>query len=312
MIGTITMNPCIDKTLVISKFCYGGMNRVSDKRADACGKGINVSAVLTQIGVPVKTMGINYVNGADIMEKGLAASGIVYKAVMAEGTVRENMKVLDTDTGITTELNQKGDYVSPETLAEFEKLLEREAEGLDILVITGSVPQGVPENYYRRLVGWANQRGIRTILDAEGQLLLEGLRARPYLIKPNLFEFETAFGLKGRERKDILDICRRILDVGVEVICLSMGGDGAMIVNREEAWMCRPTPIDVKSTQGAGDSLVAGMCAAMEEGLPIGEMLRYGVSAAQGSLIREGTLLCTREDFQRFKGIVKVEKIESF
>ncbi len=309
MIGTITMNPCIDKTLVIHKFCYGGMNRVSKKRSDASGKGINVSAALTQIGIPVKTLGINYVNGADVMEKGLKDIGITYEAVIAEGTVRENMKVLDTDTGITTELNQKGDYVSQETLEKFEKLLEDQASGLDILVVTGSVPQGVGADYYRRVVQWANDRGIRTILDAEGELLLEGLKAKPYLIKPNLYEFETAFGLKGRDRKDIMDICHKILDMGVEVICLSMGGDGAMIMNRQEAYLCRPTPIEVKSTQGAGDSLVAGMCIAMEEGLPIGEMLRYGVCVAQGSLIREGTLMCTKESFEHFKNVVTVEKI---
>ena len=153
-------------------------------------------------------------------------------------------------------------------------------------------------------------RGVRTILDAEGELLLRGMEARPYLIKPNLYEFETAFGLKTKDMKDILAICRKIIADGVKVVCLSMGGDGALIADEKEAYLCRPTPIEVKSTQGAGDSLVAGMCIAMEKGLPISEMLRYGVSTAQGSLIREGTQLCTKEGFEHFEQIVTVEKIE--
>ena len=310
MIGTITLNPCIDKTLVINGFTYGGMNRVSSKRADVSGKGINVSIALTQIGVPVRTFGINYRNGAQLLNAGLEEIGITYESVMTEGTLRENMKVMDEETSVTTELNQKGDFVDGEKLAEFESLLDAQLEALDILVITGSVPQGVPTDYYRALVEKANARGVRTILDAEGKLLLRGMEARPYLIKPNLYEIETAFGLKTKDMKDILAICRKIIADGVKVVCLSMGGDGALIADEKEAYLCRPTPIEVKSTQGAGDSLVAGMCIAMEKGLPISEMLRYGVSTAQGSLIREGTQLCTKEGFEHFEQIVTVEKIE--
>lgn len=309
MIGTITLNPCIDKTLVIRGFNYGGMNRVGSKRADVSGKGVNVSIALTQIGMPVRTLGINYRTGAAAFEEGLKELGISYESVLADGTLRENMKVLDEETGVTTELNQKGDFVSEEKLAEFEALLDECLPKLDILVVTGSVPQGVSKDYYYNLVQKANAAGVKTILDAEGELLLEGMKAKPYLIKPNLYEFETAFGLKTKDMKDILAICRKIIADGVEVVCLSMGGDGALIADAEEAYLCRPTSIDVKSTQGAGDSLVAGMCIAMEKGLPISEMLRYGVAVAQGSLIREGTQLCTKENFEHFEQIVTSEKI---
>lgn len=309
MIGTITLNPCVDKTLVIQGFTYGGMNRVSSQRTDVSGKGINVSMVLTQLDVPVRTLGISFKKGARMMEESLNEAGIRYESVMVNGRLRENMKVMDEETAVTTELNQKGDFVSEEKLTEFEELLEDCLKELDILVITGSVPEGVDTDYYCRLVKKANEKGVKTVLDAEGEFLLKGLKAKPYLIKPNLFEFETAFGLRTREVKDILVICRRIIAGGVNVVCLSMGDEGAMIVDKDEAYLCRPTPIDVKSTQGAGDSLVAGMCIALEKALPISEMLRYGVAAAQGSLVREGTLLCTQEGFTEFEKIIKVEKI---
>lgn len=309
MIGTITLNPCIDKTVIIDGFHYGGMNRVNSKRADVSGKGINVSIVLKQLSADVRTLGFQYENGYHALVKGLDKLGIDYEGVTVEGTLRENVKVMDMQTSITTELNQKGDFVDTDKILEFEQMLERCLDALDILVVTGSVPQGVPDDYYHKLIKKAKEKGVRTVLDAEGELLQQGLMAKPYLIKPNLFEFETAFGLKSREHAEILTICRKLIADGVTVVCLSMGGEGAMIVDEKEAYLCRPTKIDVKSTQGAGDSLVAGMCIAMEEGLAIDEMLRYGVSAAQGSLIREGTLLCLREDFDYFKKVIKIDKI---
>ena len=310
MIGTITLNPCIDKTLTIHGFTYGSMNRVSNHRSDVSGKGINVSIVLTQLGIPVRTLGISYKNGAQIMKEALSNIGIRYEAVKVNGRLRENMKVLDEESGVTTEFNQKGDFISEEKLIIFEEMLDNCLDDLSILVVTGSVPEGVRPDYYYRLIEKAKKKGIKTVLDAEGEFLLEGLAAKPYIIKPNLFEFKMAFGLKTNEVKDILAISRQIIAEGVNVVCLSMGSKGAMIVNRKEAYLCSPTKTMVKSTQGAGDSLVAGMCIAMERGLPISEMLRYGVAAAQGSLLRKGTLLCTREGFEEFERVVTVQRVD--
>jgi len=309
MIGTITLNPCVDKTLVIDGFTYGGMNRVSNKRADISGKGINVSIVLTQMDIPVKTLGINYNDGSQVLMEELKKVGIKYEAIMVEGVLRENVKVMDTQTCITTELNQKGDFVDVDKLKQFEKLLDSYLKKLDILVVTGSVPQGVESDYYLKLVEKANAKGVKVILDAEGEFLLKGIEGNPYLIKPNLYEFETAFGLQGNDIKDVLKICRNIIDKGVSVVCVSMGSEGALIANREEAYISRPTKLNIKSTQGAGDSLVAGICMAIEEGLSISEMLCYGVATAQGSLIHEGTQLCTKKDFEYYREMVKVEKV---
>ncbi|MCG8484219.1 MAG: 1-phosphofructokinase family hexose kinase [Clostridia bacterium] len=310
MIGTITLNPCVDKTLVIDEFTYGGMNRVIEKRKDISGKGVNVSIVLTQIGVAVLTFGIYYKKGSEAFINGLEEIGIKYKGIMADGELRENIKVLDINTNITTELNQKGDFIDNNILNRLEQQLEQVMDDIDVLVITGSVPQGVGLDYYRKLIEKANAKKIKCILDAEGELLLEGMKAKPYLIKPNLYEFETVFGLKTKTNEDMVEKCKEIISEGIEVVCLSMGERGAIIVDKNEAYICKPTSIQVKSTQGAGDSLVAGICCAIEKGLPICEMLKYGVSAAQGSLIREGTQLCTIEGFERFKEIVTVEKIE--
>ena len=308
MIATVTMNPCIDKTLTIRGFSYGGQNRVQTKRSDFSGKGINVSIVLNQLGIPVRTFGINYTKNGQDFSKGLEALGIHYEAYMAEGAVRENIKVMNEEDRVTTELNQKGDPLDAETIRAFtDQLMEQLSDPeIDMAVITGSVPQGVPSSFYRDLTAACRRIGKKVILDAEGELFLEGIQACPDVIKPNLYEFETAFGLENPGREEILRKAEEIIDGGVGIICLSMGAEGAMIVGRKEAWICPPSTIDVRSTQGAGDSMVAGMCVAMEKGLPLSEILRYGVIAADGSLIREGTQLCTRENFERFRKEVRV------
>lgn len=310
MIATITLNPCVDKTLCIRGFYFGGMNRVERHRADVSGKGINVSIALKQMEREVMTFGFSYENGNEMLNRAMRGYGIDYRSVLVPGTLRENMKVMDEERAVTTELNQKGEYVPEEKLEEFERLLDRYLDEIDILVVTGSVPEGVPADYYEHLIAKASRRNIRTILDAEGELFLNGLKSKPYLIKPNLYEFKSAFGVKGSDMAELIRVCRKIIDDGVKVICLSMGDKGAVIVDKNDAYICRPTQIEVKSTQGAGDSLVAGICAAMEEGRGLEDMLKYGVAAAQGSLIKEGTLLCGLEEFEHFKSEVTVERLK--
>lgn len=310
MIGTITLNPCIDKTVVIDGFHYGGMNRVSSSRDDISGKGINVSIALSQLGARVRTLGIDYKNSTQTVKKSLEKFNIGYESIDVEGTLRVNVKVMDQETSITTELNQKGDYVGADKLKEFDQILEAALENLNILVVTGSVPPGVNTSYYFEIVRKAREKGVKVILDAEGELLMSGLEAKPYLIKPNLYEFEMAFGLKTKEMSDIISVCRKIIESGIEVVCLSMGEEGALIVDREKAYRCKPSKIEVQSTQGAGDSLVAGMCVAMEEQVTLDQMLRYGVACAQGSLIKSGTQLCTKEDFEYFKKEICIEQIK--
>ncbi|MDY3122661.1 1-phosphofructokinase family hexose kinase [Suipraeoptans intestinalis] len=310
MIGTMTLNPCMDKTITIDGFHYGGLNRTNEVRVDASGKGINVSIALTQLGREVRSFGIEFENGSELFRKQLKEQGISYESILVPGNLRENIKIRNSRDRITTELNQRGDYLSPSHVKEFLEKLYQQIPKLDVLVITGSVPCGVETDVYASVIRYANCHGVKCILDAEGELLLRGIKEKPYLIKPNFFELVTAFHLEKKGMGELLKVCREILQSGVKVICLSMGEKGALILDQEEIYFCRPNTLDVKSTQGAGDSLVAGLCSAIEDGKELSQMLRYGVAAAQGSLIKPGTLLCTREDFEHFYPMIQIERID--
>lgn len=309
MITTLTLNPCIDKTITVDGFKYGELNRVVGTRADISGKGINVSIAVHQLGEGTKCLGFNYKNDSSILRKGLEDIGIQYDLVDVEGTLRTNIKVFDQPVRIMTELNESGHYVNEEAIETLKKLVVHQAETSDIMVFNGSVPQGVPKNIYRTLIESVKEKGVKTVLDAEGELLLEGIKAEPYFIKPNLFEFENAFNIKIKDKIDVVKLSRKIISTGVKIVCVSLGSSGAIIVSEDEAYFAPANKLDVKGLQGAGDSLVAGICIAIKQKLGIEEMLRYGVAAANASLIREGTLLCTKEEFERMLPSVNIEKI---
>lgn len=309
MITTLTLNPCFDKTITIKGFNYGGLNRVNHTRTDVSGKGINVSIALRQLGAGTRCLGFNYLEGGQAVRQSLHQNGIGYQFIDIEGVLRTNVKIFDEQSGIMTEFNENGHFVQKEALILLEEMVGSHLDDTEIMVFNGSVPEGVPKNIYRSLISLVKEKNIRTVLDADGELLTEGIEAGPYFVKPNLYELESAFKVKVRDKQDIVRISREILAKGVSIVCVTLGKDGAVIVNQDQAWFAPGSDIEVKGVQGAGDSLVAGICIAINQQLELPEMLRYGVAAANASLIREGTLLCTAADFQKMLSVVQIEEI---
>jgi 1-phosphofructokinase len=208
-----------------------------------------------------------------------------------------------------TEFNEQGCEVSKVALERLYTTLEKHLDDSSILVLNGSVPRGVPEDIYGEIIKKAKEKGIKTILDAANQLLIEGIKEKPYLIKPNKDEFEEAFGKKITSIENAVTFAREIISQGIRYVCLSMGDEGALLVSKENAYLAPPLKLDIKGVQGAGDSLVAGMCIAINQGLSDEELLKYGVATASGSLIHEGTLLCNPEDFASMYKQIIIQKI---
>lgn len=309
MIGTVTLNPCVDRTCHISGFEYGGMNRMIDDRRDVSGKGINVSLALKQMNWDVKTTGFLYKGNKEFFLEELTKSHIEYDGIEVEGVVRENIKLWDTNSNITTEINQKGAFVSEEKCQEFKEHFTSWVSSLDVVVLSGSVPVGIDNTIYKDLIEIASLKGVKSVLDAEGELLNEGLKAKPYLIKPNKYEFCLSFKTEDDSLYSIAKKAKEIVKDGVcSICCVTLGKDGALIVSKDGVWFSPSPSVDIKCTQGAGDSVVAGMCIALERGLDVPEMLRYGVTMATGTLTREGTQMCGKDEFDRFLPLVEVSK----
>jgi len=309
MITTVNLNPCIDKMVKIQHFTYGGLNRIIDSRSDVAGKGLNVAVAFTQLGGKAVCTGINYEEKGKLVEEFLNDIGVMHDFVVVPGEVRTNLKIFDESQNVVTEVNESGYPVSEEFFPLLKAKLDTYARQSSIVVLGGSVPKGVSITIYRELLDLISDLPVKTILDAEGELLVEGLKGKPNVIKPNLYELETALNARFTSHKEIVWGARNLIREGVEIVGVSLGKEGAIILDEEKAYYTPGLEVDVKGTAGAGDSIVAGFCLAMEEGKDMKEMLRYGVAAATASVMREGTLLCTKEGFDQILDKVQIVEL---
>ncbi len=307
---TVSLNPCIDKTIFVERITMGGTHKVTDVQNDISGKGINVGIALQHFKVPAICLGFNYSNGSKIVEKSLNDQEVDFDFVRVEGELRTNVKVFENETKTMTEFNEFGRFVEKESVDKLIQKIEDYFESTNILVLDGSVPQGVPNDIYKRITEMAVERGVITILDATGELLLEGIQARPYLIKPNIDEFQSTFGIEASDRNSIIAGARKIISQGVTYVCISMGREGALFVTKNRALYSKTLDIEIRGIQGAGDSMVAGFCTAIGKGASEEEMLRYAMAAAAGSLQYAGTKICTLEDLNHLMPKVEIEVVE--
>lgn len=310
MIVTVTLNPCVDRTVQVKGFVPGGTNHVTASRCDVSGKGINVSIALRNLGEQTLCLGFHYRESGDLLPETLRRLGIGSDFVPVDGALRTNIKIFDQKTREMSELNETGTRVGPGALRALEETLERRLPQAGLLILDGSAPPGVPADFYRTLAELAARHGVRTVIDAYGGLLLEGIKARPCLIKPNRDELEEAFGEKIVSKEDAVRVARRVIAQGVGMVCVSLGKEGALLVTADEAYYSPGADVPVRGVQGAGDSLVAGMSYAIVRSMPLSEILRHGVAVAHGSLIREGTQMCSREGFLEMLPLIHAEKLD--
>lgn len=309
MITTISLNPSIDRTVNVEHFTTGGLNRVVSAHSVAAGKGINVALAASALGVDAECIGFMYREGSKLFEKRLMVNSTAYNFVWCEGSVRTNIKVFDQSRGEITEINESGAHVSENDLKRMTDLVALHAENTDYLVLAGSLPPGCPPDYYRTLIQSVDGLGCRCILDADGERMRYGLEARPYMIKPNRFELEMMTGRELKTLADIRDAAQHYIDMGVSVVAVSLGGDGAMITDGSEAFFAPRMNIEVRSTVGAGDSMVAGLaCGFMGEN-SLEDAFRMGVACATARCMTEGYQVIDKAVYKSLLSQVQVEKI---
>ncbi len=309
MITSVSLNPSIDRTLTVERFTPGGLNRVISKSDVAAGKGINVALTVSGMGLDAECIGFMYEEGARLFEKRLMLNSTPFDFIRCEGSVRTNIKVFDRSAGVVTELNESGMTVGEGDLARMVDLVAHHAENSDYLILSGSIPPGCPADYYRTLINAVDGLGCRCILDADGERLKYGLEARPFMIKPNRFELETMTGAELKSLSDIRNAARKYIDMGVEVVAVSLGADGAMITNGDETLYAPRVNIEVKGTVGAGDAMVAGLAAGFMGECDLEEAFRMGVACASTRCVTEGYKTIDKTVYKAFLDMVKIERV---
>lgn len=309
MITTVCLNPCIDRSISIDGFTYGGMNRVQSVRNDGGGKGVNVAITAARLGLETECLTFLRRNGGQEIENRLIGSGVASSAIWLEGDLRTNIKLLDQATGIISEINERGAQVTQEDLNRMTDLVYMHAQHADYLVLSGSLPPGCPADYYRTLIEATEGLSCRCVLDADGERLQAGLEAHPFLIKPNKPELEAVVGHELNTLAEVRDAAQVYIDMGVSLVAVSMGSEGALITDGSETLYAPRMAVDVKSTVGAGDAMIAGFTAGCLAELPLEEVFRKGVACATASVMTEGTLLIDKAVYRSLLDKVEIRAL---
>lgn len=293
MIYTVTFNPAIDYVVRTSSLQIGETNRSEKEEIYYGGKGINVSWVLNELGIPSVALGfVAGFTGAAI-EQGVRAAGLQTDFIHLEsGFSRINVKI---KAGEETEINGRGPHISESEIEALTEKLNRLEDG-DTLVLAGSIPPTLPSDMYERILACLEDRKIRFVVDATGDVLRATLRFRPFLVKPNKRELEAFFDVTLDSREELVQYARKMQEEGARNVLVSLGEEGAILVS-ENGEVYSQTAYEGKlcNSVGAGDSMVAGFLAGMQKG-DYETALRLGTAAGSATAFAEG--LASKEEIE--------------
>lgn len=309
MIKTITLNPAVDKTVEIDNFKTGEVNRISSLRVDAGGKGINVSKVIKKLEEESIALGIVGGNTGNFIVDYLKQEGIQSDFVRIDEDTRTNLKIVDKINHSNTDINELGPLVSKSTLKKIEDKLICSCSSNDIVVLSGSVPIGVDKAIYANWITKLKRNGVKTILDADGELLKEGIKACPNIVKPNIVELEGLFNEKFNSLDDVVSAAREILKYGVELVMVSMGGEGALYVSSDEVVKAHGIKVEVISTVGAGDSVVAALAVAIHRKYSFKDTVKLSMACGTANVKTTGSQAAELSEIMKIMKRVSFDSI---
>jgi 6-phosphofructokinase 2 len=309
LISTITLNPSLDQHLTVDGLVVDGPNRWSRLHRYAGGKGIDVSRAIHEMGG--RTIAYGFIGGAvgRAVEIFLDEEGVPFSFTPIKGETRTNFIITDSQTNHQTRIDAPGPYITKDEFARFQRKMQRIRPSPDLIVVGGSAPPGIPNNVYYTTTIEAKGFGVRTILDADAQWLAEGVKAKPYLVKPNVREAE---GLLNRELPDetaIIKAARDIVEMGIEIAVISRGKDGIIAATKDAVLKAVPPEVKVKSTVGAGDCTIAGLALKLAGEEPLARACRLAVAMGTAAVLTPGTELARKTDVEYLLPQIKVKNL---
>ncbi|GGN95917.1 1-phosphofructokinase [Saccharibacillus kuerlensis] len=279
MIYTVTLNPSIDYIVEVENLQLDALNRMKRDLKLPGGKGINVSRILSRLGVENTALGFLGGFTGRFIEDVLQSESIVTEFVNVQDDTRINIKLKH---GSETEINGQGPQIgNTEADALVQKLRALTKE--DVVVLSGSVPPSLGGSFYERLIAVIKEQGARFVIDTTGEALLKALPHGPLLVKPNHHELAELFGVEIEGQEDLIKYGRKLLEMGAENVLISMAGDGALLVTEEQVYHANVPKGEVKNSVGAGDSMIAGFVGTLSKtGDPL-EALRTGTASGSAT-----------------------------
>lgn len=307
MIITVTLNPALDKTIEIDEFKIGNVNRSVSTRVDVGGKGINVSKVIKEL--KYKSLALGFLGGRSgkQIKEYLDDSNIENDFLPVEGETRTNLKIIDRVNNTHTDVNENGPSLSLDDLFSIKEKIIKYCNENSLVVLSGSVPSGTSSVIYGEIIKDVKSKGGKVILDADGEMLMHGIKAGPYLVKPNIDELEKAFGVEIKSEDEVIKTAKKILEYGVKYVVISLGSEGSIFISRDKVAKVSGIKVEVKSTVGAGDSMVAALAIAVENKYSFEEAMKLACATSTANVMTEGTQTGRIEDIENLKKQITIK-----
>ena len=307
MVLTVCLSPSVDVTIELDSLNIGKVNVVKNKTLSFTGKALNVAIGVSRLGSEAYATGFMYNENGAMFERALDKEGVPFAFVWNSGRVRENYKCIDQKS-MLTEINDVGGQVGDDKLMELLHMIRNLSSRSNVTVISGGLPRGVNEGYYRDLFRSVDPHSLK-IADTEGLKLFSALEAGVDLVKPNLEELESSLGREFKDKGDLLAGCRELLDRGAKTVLVSLGKDGAVITDGNKNFYCKSINVAVNSTVGAGDGMVAAAAVMLQQGAEPVDILRAGVAAGTATVTTFGTISFTKDKYDEIYNNLIVTEI---
>lgn len=308
MILTVTINPAIDRTLRVDQLVFDDRSYILGTEISIGGRGINASKVVHLLGGQTKAILPLGGSSAKLVDDSLRNLGFPYETVKVRSAIRTNFTITQ-DKGLTIKLNELGPKLTKKEWSAVREAVLASLPQAKWLMLCGSVPPSVPDDFYSRLIVDAKAAQVPVLLDADNDALTEGIKAGPAVVAPNQMEAERLLSTAMVTRTHFLDGVRRIHDMGAQSVILSLGSRGVMSLHQGRMYEAVPPRIDAVCAIGAGDAQGAAFCWAMDQGLPFPEALRWGVAAGTASAKLAGVNFATREQTEEILAHVELREI---
>jgi 6-phosphofructokinase 2 len=304
---TITFSPSIDKSTSVKSLIPEKKLKCSYPKQEPGGGGINVARVISKLGGDVKAVfpsgGYTGIFFNHLLEK----ENVPFAIVETKNETRENFVIFDESTGKQYRFGMPSNSLLENEWKECLCIIEK-LRNIDFIVASGSLPPGVPHDIYAQLAKIAKNNKAKFIVDTSGEALKQAVDEGVYLLKPNIEELGLLVGIENLTIADAKRTAKElILKKNCEIIVVSLGSEGAMLVTKSRTYIVKPPKVEVKSTVGAGDSMVAGIVFSLSNGKNLKESLQYGVACGTATTMNKGTELCKKEDVEKLFKLITDE-----
>lgn len=306
-ICSLTLNPAIDRTIFVDGFQLDTVNRSSEECVSPGSKGVNVAQTLAKTGIPTVCFGLIGGEGGQYIIEELTKSGVKPDFVEVGYDVRRNVKIVDLAESTYTDINFDGCIPPSESIRALKRKTAQLAIHSSLMALGGSVPPGVEDSIYCELAALANASGAKVSIDCCGKALACAFDAKPFIIKPNLFELESTLGIQCPTIDDVADAAYGLYQRGIENVLVSLGGDGALAVCSGDVFRLFTDDLPVYNTVGAGDAFLSGFIFGWSQGLDVLDCLKYALSFSQARVSLKAGDEFSLSDLTAYTKTAKVE-----